>query len=172
MIQPTVGRIVDFFPHNDEGLPPGTKHAAIVCDVIDSRTINLAVFSSTGAPYSVLAAKLLQDADEAPWNGHYAAWMPYQKGQAAKTEALQAAPAPDLQPVHDRLSAIEQGVDGKFQAVGDWLTRTFKDFEDRLTALSTPPIVPEAPGGEPVADAAGELKVNADGAGGAPQAAS
>jgi hypothetical protein len=33
---------------------------------------------------------LMQDGDEQPWHGNFAMWMPYQKGQAAKTEALEA----------------------------------------------------------------------------------
>jgi hypothetical protein len=52
--------------------------------------INVGGFDHNGAPFAYTSLKLLQDDEEAPEYA-YAEWMPYQKGQAAKTEALEAA---------------------------------------------------------------------------------
>lgn len=140
MIEPTEGRIVHFHPHVDEGHPPGTKHAAIVAGVLDSRSVNLAIFSSSGALYSKQAVQLLQDDDVAPAAGHYAEWMAFQKGQAVKTEAAQAVAAPSLDQVHSRISDIETAVDGKFTELGDYLQKAFAGFEQRLGTLTQTPV--------------------------------
>jgi hypothetical protein len=84
MIKPTVGRVVWF-----RILPEAREQAAVVCYVHDDRMVNLVVFDMNGVPYSACSVKLLQDDDEAPKYQH-CLWMPYQKGQAAKTEALEA----------------------------------------------------------------------------------
>src|SRR4051812_35540093 len=114
MIRPSVGQVLWFFPHVDEGFKPGDQpHAALVAKVLDDRTVNLACFGESGAPYSRQAVQLLQDDDVAPEGGHFASWMPYQMGQAAKAEAAQAAaPAQpvDLAPVHEKLAGIETAV--------------------------------------------------------------
>lgn len=89
MITPTVGRVVWFYPsgHKANAQPL----AAIVAHVWSDTCVNLAVFDANGKaldapPTSVL---LLQDGNERPSGGHFCEWMPYQKGQAAKTEKLQ-----------------------------------------------------------------------------------
>jgi hypothetical protein len=84
MIQPTVGRLVLYF--SKRGAEP---HAAIITKVWGTRCINLAIFNEAGTPYNNTSVTLLQDDDEVPEYGH-AQWMPYQKGQAAKAEALQS----------------------------------------------------------------------------------
>lgn len=56
--------------------------------VHDERHINVEGFSATGHPFTILNCPLLQDDDAKP-EGDFAVWMPYQTGQAAKTEALQ-----------------------------------------------------------------------------------
>lgn len=96
MIEPTVGRILWYIPHIDKGgAPNGQPHAAILAHVIDQRTVNLAVFNEDGTLYSAKkAVRLLQDDDPVPPEGDYAMWMPYQKGQAAKTEAAEAKANP------------------------------------------------------------------------------
>lgn len=143
MIKPSVGRVVLFYPHADEGEPEGTTYAALVAKVLDDRSVNLAIFNSSGAPFSRQAVQLLQDDDAAPATGHYAAWMPYQVGQAAKTEAAQAAAAPapavDLKPIHDRIDTIEKGLDGKFTALGDWLRPLLEDLDAKIAAVTAPP---------------------------------
>ncbi len=88
MIQPTVGRVVWFYRYI-----PGQGHkgplAAHVARVWNDRMVNLMVISQDGVPESRTSVGLVQDGDEAP-QGDYCCWMPYQKGQAAKTEALES----------------------------------------------------------------------------------
>lgn len=95
-IVPTVGRVVWFHPspntaesgftHPAQGQPL----AAIVAHVHSPNLVNLAVFDADGRSHSRTSVPLHQGSDERP-QGFYCEWMPYQKGQAAKTEALQAA---------------------------------------------------------------------------------
>lgn len=92
MIQPTVGRVVWYHAALALRDPNGQPLAALVAKVIDDRTINLGGFNADGTPFSAQHVTLLQDGDElAQPDGPYAEWMPYQKGQAAKVEQLQAA---------------------------------------------------------------------------------
>lgn len=92
MITPSVGRIVWYNPRPDEHCySPSQVLAAIVTGVIDDHTVNLAVFKGDGSgPYPRQNVPLF-DGEGAPTPiGHWM-WMPYQKGQAAKTEQLQKA---------------------------------------------------------------------------------
>lgn len=89
MITPTNGRIVWFSPANYTGDPL----AAIVCHVHSDRMVNLLVIDSGGQTVAVTSVPLLQDDDRPPAGQRYCQWMPYQKGQAAKTEELQKAQA-------------------------------------------------------------------------------
>lgn len=90
MITPTVGRVVWYWP---TGRVEGQPQVALIAHVWSDTCVNLAIFDDNGVPYpkpptSVL---LVQDGNERPNGGHFCEWMPYQKGQAAKTEALEAA---------------------------------------------------------------------------------
>lgn len=95
MIVPTVGRIVWFTPsmhdvnltHHDKLKPL----AAIVVHIWHDRMVNLAVFDSNGQSIGKTSVQLLQDDDRKPEQGYFCSWMPYQQGQAAKTEALETA---------------------------------------------------------------------------------
>lgn len=106
MIKPTVGRIVLYW----EALPGGfnrpeliEKHmasvqpqAAIVTFVHpDSDRINVTRFSSEGIAIPQTDVPLVQDDAARPSHGGWAEWMPYQKGQAAKTQSLEARLASD-----------------------------------------------------------------------------
>ena len=84
MIKPTVGRVVWYY--SAQGAEP---HAAMITKVWGARCVNLAIFSESGTAYNNTSVTLLQDDDQVPAHSH-ATWMPFQKGQAAKTEALQA----------------------------------------------------------------------------------
>lgn len=83
MIQPTVGRVV--LVHRGMSSQP---EAAFVCFVHSDRMINVGGFDKNGVPFASCSVQLLQD-DDKPLGALYAEWMPYQKGQAAKTEALE-----------------------------------------------------------------------------------
>ena len=91
MIKPTIGRVVWLY-----GANRGTVHdvrepfCAFVVHVWGDRCINVAYFDSNGQPYAETSVDLLQDDDAKPEGRPFACWMPYQKGQAAKTEALEA----------------------------------------------------------------------------------
>lgn len=88
MIKPTVGRIVLYRPSGSE-YEPDTRYAAIITRVWPDGSVDLAVFAPNGNHYARTSIQLLQDGEEA--KAPYAEWMPYQKGQAAKTEALEKA---------------------------------------------------------------------------------
>lgn len=93
MIQPTVGRVVYFVPKASKYefgfcLQAGKPHAALVTCVHSDSCVNLAVFDANGKTFPATSVQLYQDAPTEP-AGDYCTWMPYQKGQAAKTEALE-----------------------------------------------------------------------------------
>lgn len=91
MIVPTVGCIVWYYSNSpyagDLDLDPHQPFAAIITHVLNERQINVAFWTATGRPLAELGVPLLQDDDQAPDGADYCTWMPYQKGQVAKTEA-------------------------------------------------------------------------------------
>ena len=95
MIKPTVGRIVLFIPLADKYdfgfcLQAGKPHAAIVTAVHGDRMVNLSVFDANGEQFPKTSVALRQSEDAVPLSQDYCEWMDFQKGQAAKTEALEA----------------------------------------------------------------------------------
>ena len=87
MIKPTIGRVVWYRPNSAD--PDAQPNAALVCFVHSDTCVNLAVFDANGIPSSQTSVHLRQSDDEMPPKP-YCEWMPYQKGQAAKTEAIEA----------------------------------------------------------------------------------
>lgn len=93
-IAPTVGRVVYFTPASTSPLIRDYKSgvcAALVTAVHNDNCVNLAVFDANGNQYarcSVCHVSTLTADDDVKkydtWD-----WMPYQKGQAAKTEQLE-----------------------------------------------------------------------------------
>lgn len=90
MIKPTVGRVVWYHPPftadsrtNEETL------AAIICHVWSDTCVNLAVFDANGTASNQTSVFLYQGDSDRP-SSFYCEWMPYQLGQAAKTDALEA----------------------------------------------------------------------------------
>ena len=98
-IKPTIGRIVRFVP-STQGNPNLTVHttpegesprlAAIITHVWNDRMVNLAVFDSNGLSHAVTSVDLEHGDRPVSPTGRFCEWMPYQKGQAAKYEALEA----------------------------------------------------------------------------------
>jgi hypothetical protein len=89
MIKPTIGRVVWFYP---AGHSPGAQPlAAIIAHVWSDACVNLAIFDQNGQPLGPghTSILLLQEGHEIPTGGNYCTWMPYQVGQAQKTEQLQ-----------------------------------------------------------------------------------
>ncbi len=198
-IEPTTGRVVLFLPAVDDGRhEDGLPFAALLAGVNADSTINLMVAARDGSPYGVQNIVLVQDGDDFDLTKAHAFWMPYQKGQAAKTEALQASTtigtAVDLAPVHERIAtvateahdkiagveqavtdkigAVETATQTKFEELGGWLTGMFKQIEAKLAdvkpAAAPAPATPDAP----AAAATTEAKPATEAAGAAPQAAS
>lgn len=89
MISPTIGRVVLFHPApNRLGARPAQPWPALVAFVHHDRSVNLGGFMHNGEPFSATNVPLLQDDDVASEGDAYAEWMPYQRGQAAKTDSL------------------------------------------------------------------------------------
>lgn len=82
-IEPTKGRIVWFHGGTGCDIEP-----AMVAYVNSDGTVNLAVARADGFMYSARSALLVQEDDPVPQDGRYCEWMPYQKGQAQRHEAL------------------------------------------------------------------------------------
>lgn len=93
VIKPTNGRIVWFTPGGDF---TGSWHdiqqplPAMVCHVWGDRMVNLLVTDSNGITWPVTSVDLVQPGDPKVYQARYCEWMPFQKGQAAKTEAAEA----------------------------------------------------------------------------------
>ena len=94
VIKPTVGRVVWFYPsqntaeagffarHPDGGGP----YAALIAHVWNDHMVNLSVFDANGAAHPRTSVPMLHGECDVPEHA-FCGWMPYQKGQAAKTEA-------------------------------------------------------------------------------------
>jgi hypothetical protein len=94
MIKPTVGRVVWFYDQSSVKAgylpdPAGQPMVGLVAHVLNDRMVNLTVSDAYGQTFSRALVPLRQEGDPEP-DGAYCEWMPYQKGQAAKTEALEA----------------------------------------------------------------------------------
>ena len=90
MIKPTVGRVVHFFDHPNGDMFAELELAAIVTYVHSDTMVNLVVFGPRGEAVGKTSVRLQQDKPLTRNEGAFCAWMPYQVGQAAKTEALEA----------------------------------------------------------------------------------
>ena len=98
MTQPTVGRVVWFWPAPDEQLAlprPGQPLAAHVAAVSeDGSTVNLQVIDANGYANACQDVPFVQPNCLPPaFGGSYAEWMPYQRAQHAKQDAECSAPA-------------------------------------------------------------------------------
>jgi hypothetical protein len=94
MITPTVGRVVWYRPSEwDVGQGMATDYkqpfVALVAYVHTDHLVNLVVWDHNGTFFSRAEVRLKQGDEILPDNSGYAEWMPYQKGQAAKAEALE-----------------------------------------------------------------------------------
>jgi hypothetical protein len=98
-IKPTVGRMVWYRPNERDvnaggmfahsGDDPQPFHAMVVF-VHSDFAVNLVVYDHRGTQFARPSVHLAQDGGPARLQGEaYCEWMPYQKGQAAKAEALE-----------------------------------------------------------------------------------
>lgn len=94
LIPPTNGRIVWFTPDTlfcGVQLEPKKPLAATICHVHSYRMVNISVLDSNGNSWPARNVPLLQPGDVPPSGGtRFCEWMPFQKVQAAKTEAMEA----------------------------------------------------------------------------------
>lgn len=150
-IPPTVGRIVWFFTTVDLGwgehIEGSNKpRAAIVANADHPDVINLCVFDYNGVPRPMTSVQLVQDGDK-PADGevYWCEWMPYQKGQAAKVEAMQDGKPlegrPDWPPAgsaHDVPNGTKRrGSTGQlFQAIGGQWVRLSESGGQRADPIS------------------------------------
>jgi hypothetical protein len=94
MIKPTVGRVVWYQPSDKEKSKEQSLAvadqplAAHVCYVHSDHLVNLLVIDMNGFLHSRTNVMLVQEGEDKPISS-YCEWMPYQKGQAAKVEALE-----------------------------------------------------------------------------------
>jgi hypothetical protein len=90
IIKPTVGRKVWYRPTdydhqtmlNDQKQPLD----ATIVYVHGDRLVNLSISDHNGRHHERTSVKLIQAEDSKPEGGGYCEWMPYQVGQAAKTQ--------------------------------------------------------------------------------------
>ena len=93
MISPTVGRVVWYYPEAGEmNNYADQPFMAGVCYVHNDTLVNLKIVDHEGNGFAKTNVHLCQDA-EVPKEGQ-CGWMPYQKGQAAATEAALLAAKP------------------------------------------------------------------------------
>lgn len=113
IIQPTVGRVVWFYPsqntaesgfarHADGGGP----YAALIAHVWSDQLVNLSVFDANGAAHSRTSVPMYHGECDVPEHA-FCGWMPYQKGQAAKTEAAEKDAA-EAQPAYRQRTQREE----------------------------------------------------------------
>lgn len=93
MIKPTIGRQMWFWKDTPGSYAEQQPEAATVCYVWNDTMVNLQVIDAQGNARGVTSVRLHQG-DE-PGIGQHCAWMPFQKGQAQKTEQLEKAIAAD-----------------------------------------------------------------------------
>lgn len=97
MIQPTIGRVVWYWPAQNAGgwsemaWDGQQPMAATIAYVHNDTCVNLSVVDHDGKSHDVTSVTLLQAEDAQRPEGGFCEWMPFQKGQAAKTEAAEAA---------------------------------------------------------------------------------
>ena len=133
MTQPTVGRVVWFWPSINEllALPragqPLAAHVAAVSE--DGSTVNLQVIDANGHAHARQDVPFFEGGH--PDGRSYADWMPYQRAQHAKQDAECSAPAlfgcsdsPSLnveaQPVESepsRFATTQAGPDTNYETV-------------------------------------------------------
>ena len=88
MIQPSISRALWLYQTHAEYARGHQAFAVTVAYVHNDRLINVGGFNHDGNVIVFRSIPLLQDEDQPPTNGPFCVWMPYQKSQASKTDAL------------------------------------------------------------------------------------
>lgn len=85
MIKPSIGRVVWYWPHGVKAM--SQPHSAQIAYVHTDFCVNLGYLDENGVARNATSVRLVQEGEPKPEFG-YAEWMPYQRGQAAKNDAL------------------------------------------------------------------------------------
>jgi hypothetical protein len=92
MIRPTVGRVV-WVRERTGRINQDQPEVGLVTYVHSDNLVNVAGFDANGEPFRLSSLTLRQAEDDVPvalpWNFTHAEWMPYQRGQAARTVELE-----------------------------------------------------------------------------------
>jgi hypothetical protein len=94
-ITPTVGRLLHYHPNQADAYGHarrGQPLAAVVAHVNDDGSINISALSAEGSWFGRLRVPIVQEGEDVSPLAiayGYCTWMPYQVGQAAKTEQLE-----------------------------------------------------------------------------------
>lgn len=103
---PTVGRIVYYRRTAD-----GPEQAAIVCWASEDGTrVNLLAVAPDAVPRGLTDVPFVQEGGVRPESGHFAHWMPFQVGQAAKTQAAEGKLAERVTALEQKLVELEAAV--------------------------------------------------------------
>jgi hypothetical protein len=125
VIEPTPGRVVWYRPKADEVGPAGftldgsQPLAAFIAFVHSSTSVNLGVLAATGEIIGRVSVPLVQDRDATEGECE---WMPFQKGQAGKTDESGpkiAALEQQVASLTEQLANTTEGLDKKLQALAD-----------------------------------------------------
>lgn len=105
VIAPTVGRVVWYWPSPESGIARigGQPLAATVAGVWSDTCVNLGFLDANGKHRNATSVLLVQPGAVRP-DADYCEWMPYQKGQAAKTDSVADAFAERLAVIEARLA--------------------------------------------------------------------
>lgn len=131
-IEPTVGRVVWFYPATncaEAGFcppSPGEPLAAIIAKVWSSDMVNLTVFDANGVAHSRTSVPLNQDGHDL-YGGYYCTWMPYQRGQAAKTEQLEAEFRRQASAGLQKVAAAHDGSNPTFDDLIDGASKAYDE---------------------------------------------
>lgn len=88
MIKPTIGRVVWYWPNGKfEGRQP---FSAMIAYVHSDTMVNIGYLDANGISGHATSVPLVQEITKVSPDYRFCEWMPYQKGQAAKTEAIEA----------------------------------------------------------------------------------
>lgn len=110
-IIPTIGRSLHFFANTESDLKlfgSVGPFACILCGVINDTTINVGVFTNEGTVVGRTGVPLLQGDDViGEGSGSYCGWMPFQQGQAARTDSAEKVLFEQLASALERIAKLE-----------------------------------------------------------------
>jgi hypothetical protein len=145
VIEPTPGRVVWYRPKADEVGPAGftldgtQPLAAFIAFVHSSTSVNLGVLAASGEIIGRVSVRLVQDRDAAEGECE---WMPFQKGQAGKTDESGpkiAALEQQVAGLTEQLANTTEGLDKKLQALADAGARKDQPAPPAETEKPSPP---------------------------------